>query len=70
VLAFLHSTNFLIDSTETQWLRMALDFINFDSRVKSLARGLVTTRDIVYFLSIPILCLMASFHMLERRKWA
>lgn len=70
VLAFLHATTFLIDSTETQWVRMALDFINFDSRLTSLARGLVTTRDLVYFASIPLLCLMASFHALERRKWA
>ena len=35
-----------------------------------VARGLITTRDVLYFLSITLLCLMGSFRALERRKWA
>ncbi|NUP08497.1 MAG: ABC transporter permease subunit [Polyangiaceae bacterium] len=70
ILGFLHVTNYLIDSTDTQSIRVALDFVNFDSRITSLAQGLVTTRDILYFVSIAVLCLMGSFMALERRKWA
>ena len=70
-LGFLHVTNYLIGVAEGgPRVRLALDFINFDSRITSLARGLVMPRDIIYFLSIPVPFLMASFRVLERRKWA
>jgi ABC-2 type transport system permease protein len=36
----------------------------------SFSRGLVTTRDLLYFASIAAMSLMASFRALERRKWA
>lgn len=52
------------------WVLKALEFCSWDSRVNSMARGLITTRDILHFLSITVLCLMASFRALERRKWA
>ena len=70
ILGFLNVTTYLIDVVDSPRLRTVLDFINFDSRITSLARGLITTRDIIYLLSIPVLCLMASFRVLERRKWA
>ncbi len=69
-LIFLHTTTMYFDKIETPKIRIAVDFISFDSRLTSLARGLVTTRDVLYFLSITVLCLMASFRALERRKWA
>jgi ABC-2 type transport system permease protein len=50
--------------------RDVLTFISFDARLAPFARGQVVTRDIVYFLSIAVGCLMASFRLLERRKWA
>jgi ABC-2 type transport system permease protein len=34
------------------------------------ARGLIDSRDIVFFLSVTALALMSSFRALERRKWA
>lgn len=45
-------------------------FISFEEHMNSMSRGLVTTRDVLYFLSITVLCLMGSFRALERRKWA
>ncbi len=47
----------------------AASFISFDSRLASFQRGLVNTRDVIYFLSIAGGCLMGSFWALERRKW-
>ena len=49
---------------------LVLRFIAFDKRLEGFAKGLVNTRDIVYFLSITIVCLIFSFRALERRKWA
>jgi ABC-2 type transport system permease protein len=50
--------------------RDALTFISFDARLAPFARGQIITRDVVYFLSITVGCLMAAFRALERRKWA
>ncbi|AKT41943.1 ABC transporter permease [Chondromyces crocatus] len=51
-------------------VRNILYFISFDTRLEPFARGMISTRDVVFFLSITIGCLMAAFRALERRKWA
>ena len=47
-----------------------LNFIAFDSRLSGFSRGLIDSRDVVFFLSVTITCLVVSFRALERRKWA
>jgi len=48
----------------------ALNFIAFDTRLSGFSRGLIDTRDVVFFLSVTATCLVVSFRALERRKWA
>jgi len=48
----------------------ALSFISFQSRLGGFTRGLVDTRDLVFFLSVTGLALVVTFRALERRKWA
>jgi ABC-2 type transport system permease protein len=47
-----------------------LQFISFQTRLDGFARGLIDTRDVVYFLSVTALALAVAFRALERRKWA
>jgi ABC-2 type transport system permease protein len=47
-----------------------LHYISFKSRLSGFMRGLIDTRDLIFFLSITVLSLMVSFRALERRKWA
>lgn len=47
-----------------------LHYISFQSRLGGFMRGLIDTRDVIFFLSITTLALMVSFRALERRKWA
>jgi hypothetical protein len=47
-----------------------MGYISFNSRLQGFIRGLVDTRDIVYFVSVTVLALVFSFRALERRKWA
>ncbi len=47
-----------------------VSFISFQSRLEGFQRGLIDSRDTVYFLSIAALSLIVSFRVLERRKWA
>ena len=47
-----------------------LNFVAFDSRLSGFSRGLIDSRDVVFFLSVTMTCLVISFRALERRKWA
>jgi ABC-2 type transport system permease protein len=69
VLFVLHAIGGVSDSS-SPLLRDVIAFISFDARLAPFARGMVSTRDIVYFLSITAGCLMVAFRALERRKWA
>ncbi len=71
VLLFaLHFIGFGFDDIQNPILRNVIAFISFDTRLAPFARGMINTRDVVYFLSITVGCLMAAFRALERRKWA
>ncbi|MEZ4372550.1 MAG: ABC transporter permease [Polyangiaceae bacterium] len=47
-----------------------LAYASTRSRLEGFVKGLIDTRDIVFFVSITVLCLVFSFRALERRKWA
>lgn len=70
ILFALHFVGFGVDGVQNQTLRSVISFISFDTRLAPFARGLINTRDVIYFLSITVGCLMAAFRALERRKWA
>jgi ABC-2 type transport system permease protein len=54
----------------SQWLANVMSYISFNSRLQGFIRGLVDTRDIIYFVSVTLLALVFAFRALERRKWA
>lgn len=70
VLFLLHFIGFGIEGAGNTPLRDVITFISFDARLAPFARGQIITRDVIYFLSIAVGCLMAAFRALERRKWA
>jgi ABC-2 type transport system permease protein len=51
-------------------LAIVLNYVSFQSRLNNFWRGLVDSRDVVFFLSVTVLSLMVAFRALERRKWA
>jgi ABC-2 type transport system permease protein len=51
------------------WLGETLRYISFETRMSSFMRGLIETRDIIYFVSIAAFCLVVAFRKLESRKW-
>jgi ABC-2 type transport system permease protein len=48
----------------------AVEFLSFQTRYQSFARGLIDTRAILYFLSVATVCILVSFRSLESRKWS
>jgi len=70
LLVALSFMGMLVEGAPSSLTRDVVSFISFDTRLAPFARGQIITRDIVYFLSIAVGCLMAAFRALERRKWA
>lgn len=70
ILFVLHFMGFGLEGIGSEWVRNAIAFISFDTRLAPFARGMINTRDVIYFLSITAGCLMVAFRALERRKWA
>ena len=52
-----------------EWLASTLEYMSTDAHFLSMARGVLDTRDLVYFLSILGFSLYCSVVSLERRKW-
>ncbi len=69
LLVLLHVSGMFLDKIENPTVKQVFAFMSFDSRMAPFARGLITTRDVLYFVSIAGLALMTSFSVLERRKW-
>jgi ABC-2 type transport system permease protein len=70
---FVHVVLFMVGIAGRWWggsFGNALNFVAFDARLSGFTRGLIDTRDVVYFLSITAVCLVVAFRALERRKWA
>jgi ABC-2 type transport system permease protein len=43
--------------------------LSFKEHYGSFERGLIDTRDVIFFLSITLLALILAFRALESRKW-
>jgi len=46
-----------------------LEFLAFNSHLQSMTRGVVDSRDVIYFLSVIAFALMFAFRSLESRRW-
>ncbi len=68
-LFLLYAVGLLVSLFQGSWTAV-VEFISFESRFQSFARGMIDTRAIVYFLSVATLCLLVSFRSLESRKWS
>lgn len=52
------------------WGASVLTYFSFESHLESMAKGVIDTRDLVFFTSIIVLSLMIAFRALERRRWS
>ncbi len=54
---------------ETGWVASALQTISFTHHLESMSRGVIDTRDVLFFLSVTIAGLTLSFQAIEARRW-
>ena len=47
-----------------------LQWLSFDYHFQSMARGVIDLRDVLFFFSVTLVALTASFRALESRRWS
>jgi ABC-2 type transport system permease protein len=47
-----------------------MEYMSIDYHFNNISRGVIDTRDVIYYLSVIILGVVLASHMIERRKWA
>lgn len=51
------------------WMASEVEYLGIDYHFSGIARGVIDTRNIVYFLSVQMVALLFATLSLERRKW-
>lgn len=65
---FIVGSNFVV-ATAPQGLVPALQFLGLEAHFESIARGVIDTKDLVYYLSFIWLWLWLNKHIIESRGW-
>lgn len=52
-----------------EWLTTTVEFLGIDYHFGNIARGVIDTRDVIYFLTVLGFMLYLTVVSLERRKW-
>jgi ABC-2 type transport system permease protein len=50
-------------------LRPLLSYLSVESHFESISRGVIDSRDIIYYLSVMVVSLVIATVSLESRKW-
>lgn len=51
-------------------LTTIFEYLSIDYHFNNIARGVIDSRDVIYYLSVIVLGLMLASRMIERRKWS
>jgi len=52
-----------------QVLRPVLSYLSIEAHFESISRGIIDTRDVIYYLSVMVVSLVIATVSLESRKW-
>lgn len=50
-------------------IKPIVSFLSTDTHFENVARGVIDSRDVVYYLSVIVVCLLVATTSLESRKW-
>ncbi len=53
----------------TGWVASLLESISFTHHLENMARGVIDTRDVLFFISLTLAGLTLSFQAIEARRW-
>jgi ABC-2 type transport system permease protein len=66
-MAFLMVDRFLAFLPST--VAAIAEYLSFDYHFRDASRGVIDTRDIIFYVSFAVLCLFLAFRSLESRRW-
>ncbi|MBN2333168.1 MAG: ABC transporter permease [Deltaproteobacteria bacterium] len=73
ILSFLVSFCFFILDKFIVWMPPAIarmaGFLSVDNHFKALSRGVIDSRDLIYYLSVVMFFFAWSLYLVQRRKW-
>ena len=73
IVAFAISFALFLFGKLTQFVPEALQpivsFLSIDGHFENIGRGVIDTRDVLYYLSVMAVCLLVATTSLESRKW-
>jgi ABC-2 type transport system permease protein len=61
--------DFLSSITPSESLNFILSQLGMNAHYSSLSRGVIDSRDAVYFISLTLFFMLLSKFILEKRKW-
>ena len=73
IVAFAISFALYLLGRLTQFLPQSLQklvaFLSIDGHFENIGRGVIDTRDVIYYLSVMVVCLLIATLSLESRRW-
>jgi ABC-2 type transport system permease protein len=51
------------------WIRPVLAFLSMGNHFESLSRGVIDSRDVIYYVSVMVVALVIATASLQSRKW-
>jgi ABC-2 type transport system permease protein len=69
VLLFLFLFAWMAQGGDTGWLTTLIGYIGIQQHLENFSKGIIDTKDIIYYLSVVTLCLLLSIRATQAWKW-
>jgi gliding motility-associated transport system permease protein len=68
VLLFLFLIEWMAQSG-SGWMSTAIRYIGIQQHLDNFAKGVIATKDVIYYVSVVALCLLLSVRAMQAWKW-
>lgn len=69
VLLFLFLIEWMAQAGGTGWLTTLVRYIGIQQHLENFGKGIIDTKDVIYYLSVVTLCLLLSVRAMQAWKW-
>jgi gliding motility-associated transport system permease protein len=69
VLLFLFLVEWMAQTGSSGWLTTLVSYMGIQQHLENFSKGLIDTKDVIYYLSVVALCLLLSVRALQAWKW-
>jgi ABC-2 type transport system permease protein len=69
VLLFLFLIEWMAQAGNSGWLATTIRYIGIQQHLENFGKGIIDTKDVIYYLSVVALCLLLSIRAMQAWKW-